>query len=70
MSAINQALMETLSQQKNSLVSKLLVLRMVKDIFITGNIEYFDLLDEEIEDAIITAAAYNPQYRAKSKGKN
>lgn len=48
-------------------MSKLLVLRMYKDLFITGNITMFDMLDPEIEEFIVEAAEYNSQFRAKDK---
>jgi hypothetical protein len=40
---------------------------MYKDIFITGNMRMFDLLDPEIEDYIIDAASYNPRFKPKGK---
>lgn len=48
-------------------MSKLLVLRMYKDLFITGNIEMFDKIDPEVEEVIISAAAYNPKCKPKGK---
>jgi hypothetical protein len=40
---------------------------MYKDLFITGNIEMFDKIDPEVEEVIISAAAYNPKCKPKGK---
>ena len=49
-------------------MTKLLALRLFKDIFLLGNMEFVDSLDPEIEETIVTAASFNPKF--KSKGKN
>jgi hypothetical protein len=40
---------------------------MFKDIFMMGNMDVFDAIDPGVEEAIISAAAYNPKFRAKGK---
>lgn len=42
---INNVFLSVLGSDKVSLMTKLLVLRMFKDIFITGNLEMFDKID-------------------------
>lgn len=40
---------------------------MYKDIFLIGNIDLFDEIDPAVQEAIISAAAYNPKFRSKGK---
>ena len=42
---INNVFLSVLGSDKVSLMTKLLVLRMFKEIFITGNLEMFDKID-------------------------
>lgn len=46
---VNEVFVDILTSDKASLMSKLLVLRMFKDIFIAGNMDSLDKIDPEVE---------------------
>ena len=63
----SNVMIESFTSSKAPLMTKLLALRLFKDAFILGNMDFIDSLDPEIEEVIITAAAYNPKFRPKGK---
>lgn len=63
----SEVIIESFTSQKVPLMTKLLALRLFKDAFLLGNMDFIDSLDQEIEETIISAAAFNPKFRPKSK---
>ena len=51
-------------------MSKLLVLRLFKELIVTANFTLIDMLDERIEEEILKIAQYNKKVKELNRGAN
>lgn len=67
---INEALVTVLLQSHGNAMSKLLALRLFKEIVVSANFTLIDALDEKIEDEIVDVAQYNKKSKDLYRGAN
>lgn len=51
-------------------MSKLLALRLFKELIVTANFTLIDMLDERIEEEILKVAQYNKKIKELNRGAN
>ena len=66
----NEVFISVLLKPNQNYMSKLMALRLFKELVLIANLTLLDFLDEKIEDTIIAVAQYNKKSKDVSRGAN